>query len=174
MAIQMRAFSIISFDTIVCNIKPKLVVSKKRCQILTRDRRRTNWTSRYWITFKVVVTLKNVRKTCEFEFAQRMKARNVETPPLRTAGPILVSESETLWSRVPGVDRNSWVTWAALSTDRYVHQLNSILLTFHNRRSVQKSKSAQSKFALRVTFTPSAAHLTVFLYLCSSRSKAQS
>ena len=117
--------------------------------------------------------MKNVRKTCEFEFAQRMKARNVETPPLRTAGPILVSERGTLWSRVPGVDRNSWVTWAALSTGRYVHQLNSILLTFHNQRSVQKSKRPQSKFALRVTFTPSAAHLTVSLYLCSSRSNAQ-
>ena len=119
--------------------------------------------------------MKNVRKTCEFEFAQRMKARNVETPPLRTAGPILVSERDTLWSRVPGVDRNSWVTWAALSTGRYVHQLNSILLTFHNQRLVQKSKRPQSKLrAMRATFTPSAAHLTVSLYFWSSRSNAQS
>ena len=48
--------------------------------------------------------------------AQRTNAKKVETPPLRTAGPICVRACWTRASLVPGEAKNSWVMWAAEST----------------------------------------------------------
>ena len=47
------------------------------------------------------LTLKKLIKTCESEFASRIKARNVENAPLSTAGAICVRVLWTRSSRLP-------------------------------------------------------------------------
>ena len=56
--------------------------------------------------------LKNVINTWLLDDAKRMKARNVENPPLKTAGPMLVTAATALWSLEPASARNRWVTCA--------------------------------------------------------------
>ena len=46
-------------------------------------------------------TLKNVMKVWDVEVPQRMRARNVVRPPLRTAGPIFSRLVMVLSSRLP-------------------------------------------------------------------------
>ena len=50
-------------------------------------------------------TLKKVMKTCDVELAVRMKARKVENPPLRTAGPMSTSVFRALSSPDPEVSQ---------------------------------------------------------------------
>ena len=71
-------------------------------------------------------TLKKVRKTCEFELAQRIKEKKVLRPPFRTAGPIFCSANCALTSRDPGLIRNSWVMWAAESTQRPMQMMRLV------------------------------------------------
>ena len=47
------------------------------------------------------LTLKNVSKTWELEFAKRIKDKNVLNPPLRTAGPIYLRDFFARSKRVP-------------------------------------------------------------------------
>ena len=47
-----------------------------------------------------------------------MKASNVDKPPLRTAGPTLVSVKDTLWFLEPRLVKNPWAMWAEKSTQR--------------------------------------------------------
>ena len=58
------------------------------------------------------LTLKNVWKTWDFELASKMKAKNVENPPLTTAGPISVKAFFTLSFLVPWFAINAWAIWA--------------------------------------------------------------
>ena len=56
--------------------------------------------------------LKKVINTWLLDEARRMKARNVENPPLKTAGPMLVTVATARSSLVPASARNRWVTCA--------------------------------------------------------------
>ena len=53
-------------------------------------------------------TLKKERKTYERDVESSMKARRVESPPLKTAGPTLVIVASTLSSRLPEAARKKW------------------------------------------------------------------
>ena len=54
--------------------------------------------------------MKKVMKTCEVEAAVRMKARNVEKPPLSTAGPMSTRVLRALSSPVPEVSDSQYNT----------------------------------------------------------------
>ena len=62
-----------------------------------------------------------------------MKASNVDRPPLRTAGPTLVSVKDTLWFLEPRLVKNPWAMWAEKSTQRpmemtrVLHEMTSIV-----------------------------------------------
>ena len=49
--------------------------------------------------------------TWDLEPASRTNARNVENPPLNTAGPISARAFFTLSFLDPWFDKNAWATW---------------------------------------------------------------
>ena len=79
-------------------------------RLKTTGRKSRPWNSPKTTTRKK--TLKNVRKMMDLDVERRTKARKVEIPPLRTAGPMFVKVCFILLSLEPLATMKAWAIWA--------------------------------------------------------------
>ena len=76
----------------------------------TTGRNSNPWNSPKTTTRKK--TLKNVRKTIDFDMDRRTNAKKVEIPPFRTAGAVLIIVCFNLSFLEPLATMKAWAMWA--------------------------------------------------------------